>query len=290
MEAYARAKRNGKPADLQANVNTVLGELWKIPGEKLDASEIDGCRVEDIPAEEVQMVTAGVDVQQDSLYYVVRGWGFLSTSWLLDCGRIMGAPEHPEVWSRLANVLSDTFCERAIRMALVDSGHETAMVYQQCRKHGSWHPARGRDVMSSPYKDSLVDESVTGRPLKTLRLWLHCVDTWQQWLNARIRWTFGEPGAWYIPAQIDQIAPDYAHQVTNQTCTIARGKRNWSATGDRNDHYRDCELLAAIAADIQGVRRLRPAKTAEEKEQARMETTVHRTRGKPQSLIRRPAL
>lgn len=144
--------------------------------------------------------------------------------------------------------------------------------------------------MPQPYRDSLVDESMSGRAQKNLRLWLHCVDTWQMWLNGRIRWTFGEPGAWYVPSEIDNLAADYRAQVVNQLCIIKNGKRTWLATGDRNDHYRDCELLAAIAADIQGVRRLRAPKTEEQREEAEVQKAMRASRPKRQSLIRRPAL
>ena len=261
MESYARAVRTGKEADIQANVNAVHGELFKVKIERLQSDSVRERQVPDIPAEDIQLVTVGVDVQEDCLYYVVRGWCPLVTSYLLDHGRILGSTEYLDVWLHLTRALDHEFCGLRPQMTLVDSGHQTAMVYEQCRLRTGWEPAKGQQTMDKPYRDTLVDESARGRPLKTLRLWLHSVDVWQQWLNARLVWPFGEPGAWYVPHGIDD---EYCEQVVNQGCRVTRGKRQWMALGNRDDHYRDCELLAAIAADIQGVRRLRLVEARQE--------------------------
>ena len=255
MEDYARAARSGKEPDLQACVNTVHGELFKVKMERLEVSAVEARVVHEVDDGQVQLVTVGVDVQRDSLYYVARGWGAYATSWGLDRGRIIGATDYDTVWLDLARRLDDTFHGLRPKMVLVDSGHETAMVYHQCRLHAAWAPARGHAVQTRPYYDALVDETVTGRAHKGLKLWHHCVDTWQQWLQGRLKRPFGEPGAWYVVGPLD---PDYAAQVVNQGVRIRGGKRQWKALGDRDDHYRDCEILAAIAGDIHGARRLIP--------------------------------
>jgi phage terminase large subunit GpA-like protein len=254
MEHYARASRDGEPGDLQAVVNTQAGELWKHIGEGVPADAVRERQVAEIPAEDIQIVTVGVDVQADSLYYVVRGWCQHVTSYLLDHGRIMGDTGYDDVWIALARVVSEPFCGLPARMVLIDSGHNTATVYEQCRRRPTWHPARGHAQQTRPYHDSWVDETVTGRPVKRLRLWHHCNDTWKSWLYARILWPADKPGAWFVPDGIDD---DYCAQVVNERHRIRRGKRDWYRTGNRDNHYLDGELLAAIAADIQGVRRLR---------------------------------
>ena len=254
MEAYARAARTGKEPDLQACVNAEHGELFKIRVEKLQSDVIRERQVDSIPVDDVQMVTVGVDVQEDCLYYAVRGWCAHSTSYGISHGRAVGATEYVDVWLQLARELDDEFCGHRPAMVLVDSGHQTAMVYQQCRLRANWEPAKGQNS-GRPYQDSLVDETRTGRAKKTLKLWLHSVDVWQQWLNSRLQWPFGEPGAWYVP---QDVPDEYCEQVVNQGCRVRKGKREWFAMGNRDDHLRDCEILAAIAADIQGVRRLRP--------------------------------
>ena len=255
MERYARAARTGKPGDLQSIVNTAAGELWQVAGEGVAADDVRERRVESIPGAEVQLVTVGVDVQEFSLYYIVRGWGFAATSWLLDHDEIHGQPAYDDVWLALSRALDDTFCGQRPAMVLVDSGYQAAQVYQHCRLRPNWAPARGHDRLDRPYKDSLVDETVTGRALKTLRLWHHDNDVWKTWLYARMRWPHDQPGGWYVPPAIDD---EYCRQVTNERHRTQRGKRVWYRTGNRRNHYLDCEILASVAADIQGVRRLRP--------------------------------
>lgn len=260
MEEYARARRTGEPGDLQAVVNTYAGELWKLAGEGVAADAVRARQVPAIPDDEIQLVTAGVDVQQDCVYYVVRGWCHLTTSYLLDYGRILGATDYHDVWIALARVLEGTFCGLTVRATLVDAGYSAATVYEQCRRRPRWEPARGHARQVKPYHDSLVDETVTGRARKTLRLWHHCNDTWKTWLYGKIQWPFGEAGAWYVP---DGISDAYCEQVTNEQVRVTRGRRDWHRTGNRENHYLDAEILAAIAADMHGVRRLPAPRQAE---------------------------
>ena len=253
MEHYARAERLGKPGDLQAVVNTQAGELWKLPGEGASRDLVKERQVESVP-DDLQLVTAGVDVGENSLYYVVRGWRWGGTSWLLAHDQIHGATEFDDVWLRLARVLEDTFCGRSVGMVLVDSGYHTEMVYRQTRARANWAPSKGLDRNPRPYFDTNVDESVTGRALKTLKLWNFSNDTWKTWLYSHIKWDENEPGAWFVPRGIDDV---YCSQVTNERVRISRGKREWYRTGNRENHYLDCEVLATVAAHIQGLRQLR---------------------------------
>jgi len=285
-ESYVRAAREGEPGAVQAIVNTACGELWRIPSQGMRADAIKDRQVEDIPADDIQLVTVGVDVQEMSLYLTVRGWCAGVTSYLLAREQIHGATEFEDVWTDLAKMLDSPFMGRRPALVLIDSGYQTAMVYAQCRKRLNWAPAKGLDRAERPYWDTNVDESVSGRPLKTLKLWRYSADTWKQWLYARIRWDRDQPGAWYVPNHIDD---EYCAQVTNERSRISRGKRIWETTGNRQNHYGDCEVLAAIAADIQGVRRLRPRETPEVVEAIQAERTT-RPRGPMPSPLPRPAL
>lgn len=251
MEKYARAARTGKVEDTQAVVNTTFGELFAVPVERIHADAVKDRQIAQIPGKDLAMVTVGVDVQKDRVYYAVRGWAPLVTSYGLGYGVELGDPQYDDVWIRLASKLDTTFCGLRPLMVLVDSGYQTAMVYQQCRLRLGWEPSKGNQVGPKPHWDTLVDESMTGRQLKTLRLWHHSVDVWQQWLNARIRRPFGEPGAWYVQSGVDDT---YCAQVTNQGCVTRKGKRQWQPLGTVGDHWRDCEILCAVAADIQQIR------------------------------------
>lgn len=252
MYEYALADRGGDQDAVRASVNTGAGELWKVPGEYVPPDAVKNRRTSVIG--DVQRVTVGVDVQQDSLYYRVRGWGAGVTSWGLEYAQLHGATEYDDVWLALQRALSGTFCGRRPDMVLVDSGYNAAQVYEICRRNG-WNPAKGHDRQARPFHDSLVDEGPTGRARKTLRLWNYCADTWKQWLYARIQWTEGKPGAWYCEASADD---DYCAQVVNERHRLTRGRREWYTTLSRENHYLDCEVLCTVAAHVINVRTLRP--------------------------------
>lgn len=288
-EDYARAARQGEPGAVQAITNTVLGELWKIPSQGLRADAVMDRQVEEIPGDEIQLVTAGVDIQETSLYYVVRGWCANVTSYLLDYGRIFGDTEFDPVFTDLQLAVDQPFCGVRPALVLIDSGYRTAHVYEQCRRRMNWSPSKGVDRATRPYWDSSVDEGPTGRAMRRLKLWNVATDTWKQWLYGRIRWERDAPGAWYVPTGISQ---EYADQVTNERAILRRGRRAWERTGNRENHYGDCEVLAAVAADIQGVRRLRPAKTLLEQREAihERQQAAQTEKRVPRSIIRRPVL
>lgn len=260
MEEYARSARDGQHEDLQATVNTFAGELWRMPGESVAADAVMA-RQTDVFGD-VQMVTAGVDVQKDSLYYVIRGWCPGGTSYLIEHGQLHGSTEYDDVWLALARVMEREHLGLAPRLVLVDSGYATAAVYRHCEMHVQWQPAKGVPAADKPYRQSKVDVTVSGRITRRVLLWIHSGDYWKSWLYARIQWPEDQPGGWFVPAGVDA---EYAAQVVNERVHVTRGKREWVPTGNRRNHYLDCEVLAAVAAHASNVRTLRERKKPEEK-------------------------
>ena len=130
------------PEKLKAVYNTKLGKLW----EHRDVNQTDEellTRLEEYAAElpdGVLCLTCGVDTQDDRLEYEVVGWGKNGESWGIKKGYIIGAPDFPETWARLDDVIDRTYKFQsgqglAISVTLVDSGgHFTQTVYEECRK------------------------------------------------------------------------------------------------------------------------------------------------------------
>ena len=257
MEQYARAARDGAHGDLKSVVQTWAGELWKQPGQGAVADTVRDCQIDGIPNDTIRMVTAGVDVQQDSIYFVVRGWGVGTTSYLLAHEQLLGSTEYDDVWVSLAAVLGDTFCGHSIKMVLIDSGYQTAMVHEWCRRQPTWSPSIGRDRLDRPFRDLPVDESPTGRMKRYgLKKWIYCADTWKSWLMSRLHWPKDQPGAWFVPLGVDD---EYCRQVVAERWRITKGKREWYKVANDN-HYLDAEVLASVAAHIMNVRALRPSR------------------------------
>ena len=262
MYHYALAARGGDPGEVRAAVNTYAGELFKLPGQSVPADAVRERRTDAIG--DVQLVTVGVDVQQDSLYYRVRGWGPGTTSWGIQHGQLHGSTEFDDVWLLLAQTLDHTFCGRRPDRVLIDSGYQTAQVYSVCLRH-SWLPSKGYDHAKRSYHATNVDVSPSGRVLKRLKLWNFCADTWKQWLYSRIQWPEDQPGAWFVEADADD---EYCAQVVNERWRVTRGKREWYTTGSRHNHFLDCEVLCAVAAHSLNVRALRSREPAKPKPKA----------------------
>ncbi|MFP7469989.1 phage terminase large subunit family protein [Niallia taxi] len=139
IEEYKKARKNGNET-FKVWINTSLGEVWKQKGagvkDKLliDRRETYDCEVPN----DVVVLTAGVDVQDNRLEYEIVGWGVGKESWGIKYGVIFGDPGQDFVWKELDNVLFNTYKRKdgqmlKISTTCVDSGgHHTKKVYAYC--------------------------------------------------------------------------------------------------------------------------------------------------------------
>ncbi|MBP1924604.1 phage terminase large subunit GpA-like protein [Sedimentibacter acidaminivorans] len=137
---FKQAKKDGKES-LKVWVNTSLGETWEEKGVGLESDELLSRREEyscDVP-ENVAVLTAGVDVQDNRLEYEVVGWGINKESWGIEYGVLMGDPGKSFVWKALDDVLFKTFSRADgvplnIMSTCVDTGgHHTSSAYAYCK-------------------------------------------------------------------------------------------------------------------------------------------------------------
>lgn len=148
VKDFKDAKREGIES-LKVWVNTSLGETWEEKGDGLESDnlfnrrEMYGCEVPD----EVAVLTAGVDVQDNRLEYEIVGWGPTKESWGIKYGVIMGDPGQNFVWKALDDVLFAEYTRKdgsklQIMSTCVDSGgHHTQSVYRYCKErehHRVW--------------------------------------------------------------------------------------------------------------------------------------------------------
>jgi len=265
-ESFVRAKNSGAPGRVQTCINTAFGELYKTAGEAPEweaVANLRGAYKSDDVIRDVQIITAGVDVQKDRLIYVVRGWGFNHESWLIRFGELHGETEHDAVWSQLQQILSVQWGGKRIKKMLVDSGYkpgkrgDPSQVYNFCRRNsGVAAPAKGRERLNKPFTSSKLDLSTKGATAKrSIMLWHIDSDVHKSWVHGRIDWPPGESGAWHIPSD---TTDDYCQQiVAEQRLEKATGLATWIKT-KKDNHFLDCEALALAAADIIQVRNLKP--------------------------------
>lgn len=245
-EEVARAFRSGDPDMVQSAVNTVGGEPYGLTGDTPGRAAVKEKRTHYESPAGVRFFTVGCDVQQESIYYVARGWGVNAESWLLDYGQVFGNTEYDDVYMALGQVLARRHCDMIQRLALIDSGYRASQVYAFCNRSPNTCPSKGRDALTKPHHVALVEENVRGKLVKSgTRLYHVNTDYYKQWIYGRIRWPHGQPGDWHIPETVDD---DYCDQVVNEVRSVVKGKPVWRTTGNRQNHYLDCEVNATVAA------------------------------------------
>ncbi|MDX6064905.1 terminase gpA endonuclease subunit, partial [Pseudomonas aeruginosa] len=259
---YVLAVQSGAPGQLQAAINTAFGELYMVKGEAPDWQKVAGLRrpyaFGEVPRG-VQLIVAGVDVQGDRLVYVVRGFGYNFTSWLIEHGEIWGDTEQEAVWQQLGELLETTYDGHPIARMLVDSGYKPGgkanpvhMVYQFCRRYyGRAVSTKGRQQQDKPYKFADIDQK--GHEKQPLKLMLVHTDHFKSWVHSRIEWPVEHAGAWFIS---QDASDDYCQQVVAEARLVTQAGRVFWHKVRVDNHYFDAEVLAAAAAHLEQVHRL----------------------------------
>jgi len=244
------------PMRLKTFVNTFLGETFDSErGEQLDemdlmnrAEDWDG----DIP-EEVLLITAGVDTQDDRLEVELIGWGRGEESYSLAYHTLYGDPSTAELWLRLDDVLKTPFIhpitgEMICRSACVDSGgHYTQQVYNYCRTRV------GRRIFAIKGVGG-EGRPIVGRPSKSnigkVNLFPVGVDTAKEVVMARLR--IKEPGEGYCHFPTGR-SEEYYRMLTSEKRVVkyykGRPRNEWVKTRTRNEAL-DCRVYGTAALSI----------------------------------------
>jgi len=244
------------PMRLRTFVNTFLGETFDSErGEQLDETDLIN-RAEDwgdqIP-EEVLLITAGVDTQDDRLEVELIGWGRGEESYSLAYHTLYGDPSTAELWLRLDDVLKTPFShpitgEMICRSACVDSGgHYTQQVYNYCRTRG------GRRIFAIKGIGG-EGRPIVGRPSKSnigkVNLFPVGVDTAKEVVMARLR--IKEPGEGYCHFPTGR-SEEYYRMLTSEKRVVkyykGRPKNEWVKTRTRNEAL-DCRVYGTAALSI----------------------------------------
>ena len=176
IEDFKTAKLNG-PQSMKVWVNTSLGETWEEEGEQLDDADLFNRREvyeSDLP-EDVKILTAAVDVQDDRFEIEVVGWGTGKESWGIEYHQIYGDLKQQKVWDELDEYLSRTWEKEdgrkfGIACTCMDSGgHFTHEVYKFTRPREARriYAIKGKSVQKGDYVPLIANYSRV-KPSKTL--------------------------------------------------------------------------------------------------------------------------
>jgi phage terminase large subunit GpA-like protein len=251
---------------LKSWVNTVLAETWEEEYSAALNTNNLATRCESYTPmtapDPVCIVTAGVDVQDNRLAVVLRGWAKGEESWLIYHGEIYGDPALPAVWGQLISLLK-TPIQHASGATLhphlvgVDSGgHHTQQVYAFCRDYKRTLGAVAVKGQSQPGKPPVgkparVDINHKGQSIKRgAELYPVGTDTIKVTIYARLK-SATEEGQYHFYYGVDQ---EYFRQLTAEKQVIryykGRPKREWvKKSRDRNEAL-DCEVYAYAALHI----------------------------------------
>lgn len=100
-------RKRGNVELFKAWTNTELGETWEEDGHQIEHSALMKRRQKyncEVP-EDVIVLTAGIDTQDDRFEVEVVGWGIGYESWGIHYAKIYGDLKLPEVWEKLDEFL-----------------------------------------------------------------------------------------------------------------------------------------------------------------------------------------
>lgn len=247
------------PELLQNFVNSWLAEPWE--DTKLKTTEdLVMERQTDLPELVVpswaKLITAGVDVQENSLYYAIRAFGDFTTSQNIAHGQVLSFSDIEKIMN--SEFEAEDGRKPIVCLALIDSGYQPDETYDFCLDNSDWAlPVKGAsNAMRDRYKISKVDK--VGSKAYGMQLVLVDGNQYKDSIAARMRKENGT-GSWMVYRGCDE---EYAKQVTSEHKVTVRAKNGSSKAAwvpkhsHADNHYLDCEVYAMAAAEILGVRSL----------------------------------
>lgn len=253
-----------EPEDHMDFINSKLGEDYIVKGIETKDSHIQSrCKLYalgEVP-NEARVLVAGIDVQQNEFYYVIRAFAHRERSWLVRYGRLGTFEDIEEAILEKEFDVGGT--KMRVRLTNMDAGFRTDEVYAFCLKHlERCRPVKGyQNQAMAPIRASRIE--MIGKKLirYALHLWTLDVSYFKDKLNRLIHTEIGEPGEWSLP---EEVSKEYSDQMTAEHKIKERNKHTgrvreiWKLKSQkRANHYFDCEVYATAAADMLKVYRLK---------------------------------
>lgn len=244
------------PETLRVWTNVYLAETWEDQGERVDdfaVAERAETFGDEIP-DDIVLITAGVDVQDDRLELEVVGWGRDEESWSLDYRTLYGDPSTPQLWQDLDAILSQTFKtedgrDLGIRSACIDSGgHYTQAVYNYVR------PREGKRIFAIKGMAG-ENRAIVSRPTRNnigkIKLFTVGVDAAKELIFSRLKITMPGAGFMHFP---DDRPDEYFKQLAASEKIVTKfhkgfPRREFVKTRTRNEAL-DCRVYAIGALAI----------------------------------------
>lgn len=248
---------NGK---LQVFVNTALAETWEDRGGKLDPSALEQRdRMPGLPLPAgVGLLTCGVDVQDDRLEAILRGWGRAEESWLIERRIFLGNPDEDRVWEdfdawRREARPHSTGALLQIDTCCIDSGAHTDAVYRYVK------PRFSQRVYATKGASTVLNVLVNPRPTVNnkgrVRLFLVGTEKVKDTIYDRLRLTVPGPRfMWFTPEADDDYFAQLTAEKPVRKWVNGRYTRRWELPRGQRSEVLDCEGLCLVALQLSRVR------------------------------------
>lgn len=198
-----------------------------------------------------KLLTGGVDVQENCLYWTIRAWGNFSTSQNIAHGQAFSLSEIEKIMN--LSFEKENGEKMVVDKCLIDSGDQTEDIYEFCLYNQDWAlPCKGA---SNPLLNSFKISTINKVDSKANGMQLVIVDgsKYKDSIAARMLKPNGK-GSWMVHGGCDD---NYAKQVTAEQKVVENGKEVWKKkTTHADNHYLDCEVYAYCAADLLNLRML----------------------------------
>ena len=252
--------KKGHSETLKTFVNLQLGECWEDrSGEKVDHAALiarkESWDANAVP-DDIALITAGVDVQDDRLEVTVIGWTGAEQARVIDHLQLWGAPGEPQLWTELDTLLLSQYHTQdgrilRIRATCIDSGgHHTQRAYEFCRGRASRKvmPIKGRSG-NHPIWPTRVSKTKLSQGVN---LYLVGVDTAKDQIRSAL--SVSHPDRPRYVAFSSDLADSYFVQLTSEKRVTSYNKagvatRTWKkGPGVRNEAL-DCFVYAMAALE-----------------------------------------
>lgn len=258
MDANQYFKHTADFEKLKTFTNTDLGESWEEKGQGVETIELTKNKdaIADTVHNDVLVITAGVDIQDDRIELEIVGWAANRESWSLAWEVLPGDTDRQDVWNQLDEQLQRRFAradgapDMPVNCAVVDHGHKTAMVetFVLPRQIRRIYAGKGSSIAGKPIA------TAPGRQSKALRkkIWLITIgtDTCKDLIMGRLRVTEPGPGFCHFP---DDRPEEYFKQLTAEEVVhrYQKGvkKRIWKKKRPRNEAL-DLRVYATAALEV----------------------------------------
>ncbi len=257
------------PERMQNFVNSWLGEPYR---------EVEGSLTAELLLEKRQgpysagvvppgtvLLTGGVDVQRNRFYWTIRAWLADMTSYNVCHGEAFSWAEITQAMNRPYPAVDGS--TRLVNLCAIDSGDQTDEVYLYCLSNQEWAiPVKGSSQRGGGrFRVSRIDKAGLAGGLDLV---LVNTVSYKDMIYARATSDEEYSAGWYLHTNCD---PEYAEMVAAEEKVIrrVRGKlvSSWEPKRSGADnHYLDCEVYAAVAADLCGLRDIYAAAAAGQKQ------------------------